>query len=80
MEIANIEKEIQNLLGLKIKKEILYEWLNELRNKPGFDSSNIINFLRTIVGFIALKEVDLKAVVENEIFEMKLINQEFEVF
>ena len=79
MEFANIEKEIIKLLGLKIKTQILNDWITELQAKPEVDMYNLSSVSKAIIEFIARKEVDLAEIAESEIFEMSLINQEFKV-
>lgn len=79
MEFANIDKEIIKLLGIRIKCQILNEWITELQTKPEVDMSNLSSISKAIIEFIARKDVDLYKITESEIFEMTLINQEFQV-
>lgn len=79
MEFANIDKEIIKLLGIRIKCQILNEWITELQTKPEVDMSNLSSISKAIIEFIARKDVDLNKITESEIFEMTLINQEFQV-
>ena len=79
MEITNIDQEIRTILGLNLKENILSEWINELKTKPGFDISNLKKTGKAIVDFIAKNEVNLAKIAEYEVFEMSLIKSEFQV-
>jgi len=74
MENSTIFKEIRSLLGIKLKDEILLDWISELQNLPNFDSTNTKKILMAIIDFISRKDVDLGAISEKEECPLSLIN------
>lgn len=76
---ADIHKEVSTMIGLKLKDEVLSEWLVVMQTLPNFDFQNKKSILKATINFILQKGVSLNAISEKIDLNLSPINNEFQV-